>query len=77
MMELKKSVQTCTKRPNIIRTITIALVVGNCLVIINQFQPLVHGPRTIELWLRIGLDYLVPFTVSNLGVLSGSRHAQP
>lgn len=70
----EQSIQICKQRPNLTRTITIALIVGTCLVIINQLGPLLNGPRPIRLWLQIGLNYLVPFLVSNLGVLSGSRH---
>ena len=73
-IRFEQSVQICKRRPNLTRTITIALIVGTCLVIINQLGPVLNGPRTELLWLRIILDYLVPFTVANLGVLSGSRH---
>jgi hypothetical protein len=63
----------CTTRPNLRRTTAIALCVGACLVAINQLQPLLNGPRPLGLWLRVGLDFAVPFVVSNLGVLSESR----
>jgi hypothetical protein len=59
------------------RTLGIAGVVGSCLVAINQLGPLLHGPRTTLLWVRVALDYLVPLTVSNLGVLAGTRRTPP
>ena len=71
---LELAVQICRRRPNLTRTTTLALIVGTCLVFINQLGPLLGGPRPIRLWLEIALDYLVPFVVSNLGVLSGSRN---
>ncbi len=73
-VRFEQSVQICKQRSNLGRTIIIALIVGTCLVIINQLGPLLNGPRPIRLWLQIGLNYLVPFLVSNLGVIAGSRH---
>lgn len=46
---------------------------GTGLVAINQSGPLVRGDVHPLLLGRIALDYLVPFLVSNLGVLSASR----
>lgn len=67
----------CATRPNLRRTTVIALCVGTCLVAINQLQPLLHGPRPLGVWVRVGLDYVVPFVVSNLGVLSEARRRHP
>jgi len=50
-----------------------ALVVGTCLVAINQLGPLLDGPRTSGVFLRIALDFVVPFVTSSLGLLS-ARH---
>lgn len=55
------------------RTLGIAGCVGTLLVAINQSGPLLSGPRTALLWARVALDYVVPFTVSNLGVLAGTH----
>ena len=55
------------------RTLGIAGCVGTLLVAINQSGPLLSGPRTALLWARVALDYVVPLTVSNLGVLAGTH----
>ena len=55
------------------RTRAIAGCVGTLLVAINQSGPLLSGPRTALLWARVALDYVVPFAVSNLGVLAGTH----
>ena|SRR5579884_496761 len=69
--------RVCTTRSNLRRTAAIALCVGACLVAINQFQPLLHGPRPLSVWVRVGLDFVVPFVVSNLGVLSEALRRHP
>ncbi len=63
----------CFCWPNLRRTGAIALAVGTVLVGINQTGQLVRGQFHPLLVGRILLDYLVPFLVSNLGVLSGTR----
>jgi hypothetical protein len=63
----------CLAWPNLRRTGVIAACVGAGLVLINQLPALAHGPRTAALWARVALDFLVPFAVSNLGVLTASR----
>lgn len=60
-------------RPNLRRTLAIALIVGTLLVAINQTGPLSRGDIDAALAGRMLLDYLVPFCVSNLGVLAASR----
>jgi hypothetical protein len=55
------------------RTIKIALVVGTILTLINQFDIIVKGDATTLTWLKCGLNYCVPFIVSNLGLLAGKR----
>lgn len=63
----------CCYGPNLRRTATIAAVVGSLLVAINQTGQLIRGDLHPALVARILLDYLIPFLVSNAGVLSGSR----
>lgn len=65
----------CLARPVLRRTSAIAVFVGICLVLINQLPALTRGPLTAALWIRVALDFLVPFAVSNLGVLTASRQA--
>lgn len=53
------------------RTLRIALVVGILLTVINQAGVIVGGDATVATWVRCGLNFCVPFVVSNLGLLSG------
>jgi hypothetical protein len=55
------------------RTIMIALVVGTILTAINQLDVILRGDATAITWLKCGLNYCVPFVVSNLGLLAGKR----
>ena len=59
--------------PHLRRTVTIALVVGTILFTINQLDVVLRGDATGWVWLKVGLTYLVPFCVSNLGILIASR----
>ena len=59
--------------PHVRKTVAIALVVGTVLFCINQLDVVLRGDATLAVWVKGGLTYLVPFTVSNLGVLVGTR----
>lgn len=59
----------CAHRPHLRRTVTIALVVGVVLFAINQLDVVVAGHATAAVWLKAGLTFLVPFCVSNYGVV--------
>ncbi|MGI8661835.1 MAG: nitrate/nitrite transporter NrtS [Acidimicrobiales bacterium] len=52
---------------------TIALVVGTVLFGINQLDVVLRGDATPVVWAKVAVTYLVPFGVSNAGVLVGSR----
>jgi hypothetical protein len=55
------------------RTLTIAAVVGTVLTAINQADVIVRGEATSTTVAKAVLNYLVPFIVSNLGLLVGAR----
>jgi predicted translin family RNA/ssDNA-binding protein len=63
----------CSRPGNLRRTVTIALIVGTILSAINQLDVLVHGEATLATAIKIPLNYLVPFVVSNVGVIMGTR----
>ncbi|MFN8162143.1 MAG: nitrate/nitrite transporter NrtS [Solirubrobacterales bacterium] len=63
----------CLRREHLRRTTRIALVVGTVLTIVNQADVILGGGATTGTWIRAGLNYLVPFVVSNLGLLAGKR----
>ncbi len=58
-------------RRNLRRTVRIALVVGVILTTINQGEVIASGQATAATWIRCGLNFVVPFIVSNAGLLSG------
>jgi hypothetical protein len=55
------------------RTITIALVVGTILTAINHADVIARGDASSATVAKAALNYLVPFIVSNLGLLVGTR----
>ena len=75
-MELRAALATCRQPSNLRRTLTIALVVGCILSIINQGDVIAHGDATGGTLLKVCLNFVVPFVVSNLGVLAGDRTAR-
>ena len=60
-------------RPHLRKTVTIALVVGTVLFSINQLDVVLRGDASTLLWVKSAITYLVPFCVSNAGVLVASR----
>jgi hypothetical protein len=63
----------CLQGRNLWRTVRIALVVGVILTLINQSGVLFAGHATTITWVRCALNFVVPFLVSNAGLLSGRR----
>lgn len=63
----------CAQRRNLRRTVRIALVVGLLLTLINQGAVIASGHATAASWVRCVLNFVVPFLVSNAGLLS-SQH---
>ena len=47
--------------------------VGSILFCINQLDVVLRGDATTAVWLKGGLTYLVPFCVSNAGVLVATK----
>jgi hypothetical protein len=73
VMTLRDSLRVCLRREHLSRTIKIALVVGTILTLINQLDIIVGGDADTLTWVKCGLNYVVPFVVSNLGLLAGKR----
>ena len=63
----------CRRPEHLRRTLRIALVVGIVLTAINQLDVIVRGDATPATWVKCGMNFVVPFVVSNLGLLSGRR----
>ncbi len=75
-MAFREALAQCREPSNLRRTIRLALVVGCVLTVINQLDVLVEGKATALTGVKIGLNFVVPFVVSNLGVLAGTRTAR-
>ena len=65
------------RREHLRRTVRIALVVGILLTAVNQFDVIVRGDATAITWIKCGTNFVVPFIVSNLGLLSGRTIGRP
>jgi hypothetical protein len=70
---MREALGICFKREHLRRTVKIALAVGTILTLINQLDVILKGDATSLTWVKAGLNYCVPFVVSNLGLLAGKR----
>ena len=57
------------------RTTRIALVVGMLVTLINQASVISEGGATASTWVRVGLNFLLPFCVSSVTYVSTVRAA--
>lgn len=71
---MRDALAYCARREHLRRTVRIALVVGLVLTAINQADVIASGAATTTTWLKCALNFVVPFIVSNLGLLSGRTH---
>src|SRR5581483_1396783 len=69
-VRVREALRICARREHLRRTIRIALVVGTLLTLINQLDVILGGDATAVTWVKAGLNYCVPFVVSNLGLLA-------
>jgi hypothetical protein len=67
----REALAYCCRREHLRRTIRIALVVGVVLTAINQLDVILAGHATLATWVKCAMNFVVPFCVSNLGLLSG------
>lgn len=51
----------------------VSLVVGTILSTVNQGTVIVHGHAVTATWIRVAVNYAVPFTVASIGYLSPFR----
>ena len=59
--------------PVVKRALRVALVVGTVLFVINQADIVLRGDLSTGVALKIGLTYLVPFSVSTYSALQINR----
>jgi hypothetical protein len=61
----------CFAAERLKRTVLTALIVGTVLTLLNQVDVVAVGHATSTTYLKCAANYLVPFVVSNLGLLIG------
>lgn len=66
----RRSIAVCLEPRSLRRTVAIALVVGVVLTSINQADVLLAGAATSLTFVKVVLNFVVPFVVSNLGLLA-------
>lgn len=59
------------RREHLRKTAAIALVVGLFLNAVNQLGVITGGEATTGTWVRVALNFCVPFVVSNCGLVAG------
>ena len=69
----REAIRVVARRRHLRATTRIAAVVGSILFGINQLDVVLAGRATAITWIKAGVTYLVPFTVSNLGILAATR----
>ena len=55
------------------RTLVIAAIVGTLLSLVNQADVIIRGDANTVTWIRVVVNYLVPFFVSTAGFLGACR----
>lgn len=65
----------CLHPRNLRSTLAVAALVGTLLLLINQLDVVMSGGFGPRFWLKAGFTYLVPFPVSNYGLVIG-RHGK-
>ena len=53
--------------------VRVAAVVGTILTLVNQGSVIAGGDATAVTWLRVAVNYLVPFLVASVGYLAPFR----
>lgn len=71
---LKTCVRVMLMPVHLKRTLLIAFVVGNLLNAINLGSDLLRGAWASVLAVKVALNYLIRFAVSNIGLLARRRH---
>jgi hypothetical protein len=75
-VRIREAIAPCLERGNLRRTTTIALIVGCVLTAINQLDVFLGGDASAYTGVKTVMNFVVPFVVSNLGVIAGTRTAR-
>lgn len=68
----RRAIDLCLERASLRRTLTIALVAGMILTSVSQGDVLLAGAGTWLTALKIVMNFVVAFVVSNLGLLAAA-----
>lgn len=71
---LKTCVRVVLMPAHLKRTLLIACMVGSLLNMLNLGGDLVRAAWTSSLAVKVTLNYLIPFAVSNVGLLARQGH---
>lgn len=71
----REAIGVVVYRPHLHKTLLTALIVGTVLFCINQLNVVIDGDATATVWIKSAVTYLVPFVVSNIGILVATRRA--
>ena len=69
----REALRVVIHRRHLWRTVATALIVGTVLFAINHLDTVLRGQATTGTWVKVGLTYLVPFAVANIGLLLGAH----
>jgi hypothetical protein len=64
---------TVLSNQSLSRCVPIALLVGTLLSLINQGTVILGGQASEATWVRVALNYVVPFCVSSAGFFASQR----
>lgn len=71
MLRLREHLKTLLYPKHLCRTGVLSLIVGTWLTAFNQGDVILSDDLGVALWAKVALNYLTPFVVANLGLLSG------
>lgn len=70
---MREALTIVFRREHLRRTLKIAFIVGCLLTTINQFDVFLDGRENAITFVKVVLNFCVPFCVSNLGLLAGKK----
>ena len=76
MNQLAEAASIICEPRNLKRTARTAFVVGSILFVINQLDVVMSGEATTGTWIKVITTYVVPFLVTNFGVVQATLDAR-
>ena len=67
---IKRSLEICCQWTHLRATGSVALLVGSWLTLVNQGDVIALQGIDLPVLIKIAINYLTPFVVSNIGLLS-------